>query len=56
MSTQSIHNIQKNMSIHKNHEDPNTPQTTKLHLSLLPLSISPFGNKEPKRKAKLVLG
>ena len=45
----------KNMSIHKNHEDPNTPQTTKLPLSLLPLSISPFGNKAPKRKGDLVL-
>ena len=43
------------MSIHKNHEDPNTPQTTKLPLSLLPLSISPFGNKAPKRNAKLKL-
>ena len=28
-----------------------TPQTTLLLLSLLPLSISPFGNKAPKRKA-----
>ena len=36
------------MSIHKTHEDPITPQTTKLPLSLLPLSISPFGNKAPK--------
>src|SRR6185503_15058039 len=43
------------MSIHKIHEDPNTPQTTKLPLSLLPLSISPFGNKAPKRKAILIL-
>ena len=40
-----------NMSIHKIHEDPITPQTNKLPLSLLPLSISPFGNKAPKRKA-----
>ena len=44
-----------NMSIHKIHEDPITPQTTKLPLSLLPLSISPFGNKAPKRNAKLKL-
>ena len=41
----------KDMSIHKIHEDPITPQTTKLPLSLLPLSISPFGNKAPKMKA-----
>ena len=33
----------------------NTPQTPLLPLSLLLLSISPFGNKAPKRKAKLLL-
>ena len=32
------------------------PQTSLNPLSLLPLSISPFGNKAPKRKAKLLLG
>jgi hypothetical protein len=34
----------------------NMPQTTLLPLSLLPLSIFHFGNKAPKRKAKVVMG
>ena len=51
MSTQIIHNNQitcpytKFMKIQTCHKPP------KLPLSLLLLSISPFGNKAPKRKA-----
>ena len=51
MSTQSIHNIQITCPYTKSMKIQNTPQTTKLLLS-----ISPFGNKAPKRKEKLVLG
>ena len=51
MSTQSIHNIQMTCPYTKTMKIQITPQTTKLPLSLLPLSISPFGNKAPKRKA-----
>ena len=52
MLTQSIHNIQITCPYKTSMKIQNTPQTTKkLPLSLLPLSISPFGNKAPKRKA-----
>src|SRR6185437_10964126 len=53
---ENIHNIQMTYPYIKTMKIQNTTQTTLLLLFLLPLSISPFGNKAPKRKAKLVLG
>ena len=57
MSTQEHTQYPNDMSdTSKVMKSPNHATNPLLPLSLLPLSISPFGNKAPKRKAKLLLG